>query len=101
VPRGAGPNFHSFRHTAASEAIAGGEAVEEVSWQLGHRNSNVTRTVYLQEVKSAERTARRRSKMEARYGSLLEAAERNSAKQSVTRNGAEVVSLSTVRDAGQ
>jgi hypothetical protein len=32
---------------------------------------SVTRTVYLQEVKSAERTARRRAKMEARCGSML------------------------------
>ena len=41
-----------------------------MSWQLGHKNSNVTRPVYMQEVKSAERRARRRAKMEARYGDL-------------------------------
>jgi integrase len=46
-PRGAVPSFHSFRHSAASEAIAGGETAEEVSWQLGHRNSVVTRSVYI------------------------------------------------------
>jgi integrase len=74
APRGAVPTFHSFRHSAASEAIAQGDSAEEVSWQLGHRNSNVTRTVYVQEIKSAERKARRRANMEARYGSLLEAA---------------------------
>ena len=84
VPRGAVPSFHSFRHTAASEAISAGEAVEEVSWQLGHRNSNVTRTVYLQEVKSAERTARRRARLEARYGSLLEPADRSTPQQPST-----------------
>ncbi|MGH2973877.1 MAG: tyrosine-type recombinase/integrase, partial [Solirubrobacterales bacterium] len=55
VPRGAVPNFHSFRHSAASEAIAQGDSAEEVSWQLGHRNSTVTRAVYVQEIKSAER----------------------------------------------
>jgi hypothetical protein len=70
VARGSVPNFHSFRHTAASEAIAAGESVEEVSWQLGHRNSNVTRAVYVQEVKSAERSARRRTKLGARYREL-------------------------------
>ncbi len=58
----------------ASEAVAAGESAEEISWQLGHKNSIITRAVYIQEVKSAERTARRRARMEARYGSVLEAA---------------------------
>lgn len=76
VPRGVVPSFHSFRHTAASEAIAAGESAEEVSWQLGHKTSLITRAVYVQEIKSAERTARRRARMEARYGNVLEAASR-------------------------
>lgn len=54
VQRGAIPCFHSFRHTAASWAIAEGEGAEEVSWQLGHKDSTVTRKIYVQEVKSAE-----------------------------------------------
>jgi hypothetical protein len=62
---GAVPTFHSFRHMAASHAIAAGESAEEVSWQLGHRNSIVTRAVYVHELKTAERTARRRKRMEA------------------------------------
>jgi integrase len=37
---GALPTFHSFRHTAASHAIAAGESAEEVSWQLGHRTAS-------------------------------------------------------------
>lgn len=74
VPRGAVPSFHSFRHTAASEAIAAGESAEEVSWQLGHKSSIVTRVVYVQEIKNAERTARRRARMEDRYGKILVAA---------------------------
>ncbi len=89
VPRGAVPSFHGFRHTAASVAIADGD-VEEVSWQLGHRSSVVTRAVYRHEVKDAERTARRRAKMEARYGSLLDA----EAPPSPAREEGEVVSLS-------
>jgi integrase len=76
VPSGVVPSFHGFRHTAASEAIAAGESAEEVSWQLGHKNSIVTRTVYVQEVKNAERTARRRARMEARYADVLKTAER-------------------------
>ncbi|MBS1675796.1 MAG: site-specific integrase [Actinobacteria bacterium] len=72
VPRGAVPCFHSFRHTCASWAIADGDGAEEVSWQLGHKDSIVTRKVYIAEVRSAERTARRRGRMEARYGDLFE-----------------------------
>jgi integrase len=53
VERGSVPNFHSFRHTAASEAIAAGDGAEEVSYQLGHKDSNVTRGIYVQEIKSA------------------------------------------------
>lgn len=71
VLRGALPTFHSFRHDAASRAIGAGESAEEVSWQLGHRSSVVTRAVYTQEIKSAERTARRRARMEAEYASVL------------------------------
>jgi integrase len=81
VPRGAVPNFHSFRHSAASEAIAQGDSAEEVSWQLGHRNSTVTRAVYVQEIKSAERKAHRRANMEARYGDLLETATKDESAQ--------------------
>jgi integrase len=71
VARGAIPCFHSFRHTAASWAIAEGEGAEEVSWQLGHKDSTVTRKIYVQEVKSAERSARRREQMEERYSRIV------------------------------
>lgn len=74
VERGSVPCFHGFRHTAASEAIAAGDGAEEVSWMLGHRNSNVTRSVYVQEIRSSERSARRRERLAARYGTLLHAA---------------------------
>lgn len=37
-----------------------------------HKSSVVTRAVYRHEVKCAERTARRRAKMEVRYGSPWE-----------------------------
>ena len=70
-PRGAVPSFHSFRQTAASEAIPTGVSAEEVAWQLGHRNSVVTRSVYIHEIKSAERTDRRRARVEKRYTDVL------------------------------
>lgn len=60
------------------EAIAQGDSAEEVSWQLGHKNSTVTRTVYVQEIASAERKARRRAKMQERYGDMLEGARQDS-----------------------
>jgi integrase len=62
---GALPSFHSFRHTAASHAIAAGESAEEVSWQLGRRDSVVTRAVYIHELKTGQRTAHRRQRMDA------------------------------------
>ena len=93
LPQGAVPNFHSFRHSAASEAIAQGDSAEEVSWQLGHRNSTVTRSVYVQEIKSAERKARRRANMEARYGSLLEAAGGSRTADDDAQTEAEVIDM--------
>jgi integrase len=71
IERGDVPSFHSFRHTAASEAIHAGDDAEEVSWLLGHKDSTVTRRVYVHEIKSVERSAKRRSKMEARMGGTL------------------------------
>lgn len=92
-PKGAAPSFHGFRHTAASEAIAAGDGAEEVSWQLGHKNSVVTRSIYVQEIKSAERTAKRRAKMDARYGSALEAIDSNGTQQTRVAKTAEVRTL--------
>jgi len=97
VPRGVVPSFHGFRHTAASEAIAAGESAEEVSWQLGHKSSLVTRAVYVQEVKSAERTARRRARMEARYGDILEAADGGGGRQASDRSIAEMLPITPQR----
>ena len=101
MPRGAVPNFHGFRHTAASEAIAAGDGAEEVSWQLGHRNSNVTRAIYVQEIKSAERRARPRARMEDRYGALISGSTTGSTEAQQTTaaakgDGAEVLPLRAV-----
>ena len=78
IPRDAAPNFHGFRHSAASLALANGESAEEVAWQLGHKNSLVTRAVYVQEIRTVERQARRRARMEAQYGDALGALEQPS-----------------------
>lgn len=60
VERGELPSFHSFRHNAASNVIAEGDGAEEAAWLLGHKDSTVTRRVYVEEIKSAERSSERR-----------------------------------------
>ena len=72
IPRNTAPNVHGFRHSAASLALANGESAEEVSWQLGHKNSAITRAVYVQEIRTVERQARRRARMEMEYGDVLD-----------------------------
>ena len=68
---------------------------------LGHRNSNVTRAVYLHEIKDAERKAKSRARMEARYGSALEALDRSSEQQTPGATGGEVVDMREVRRGAQ
>lgn len=101
IERGDVPSFHSFRHSAASEAFDAGDDAEEISWLLGHKDSTVTRRVYLHEIKSRERSIRRRSKLEARIGSTLSdlgsahgSAAPNRKRHSRTPQTAEVVELS-------
>ncbi len=101
VAHGAIPSFHSFRHTAASEAISAGESAEEVSWQLGHKSSVVTRAVYTQEIKSAERTAHRRAKMDARLGKIMESADRSREAAEASKGAGRVVNLVPADDARQ
>jgi integrase len=74
VPRGAVPSMHSFRHTVASRGLLAGESVDEIAFLLGHRDANVTRAVYVREVADARRRAMRRSRMDAEFGGLLQAA---------------------------
>ena len=99
--RGSVPIFHSFRHSAASQAIAAGESAEEISWQLGHKDSTVTRAVYVHEIKSQERRARRRARMEAQYGSVLEAADGSRAQQTGPGASGHVVDLQEIRHRAQ
>ena len=76
VPRGAVPSMHSFRHTVASRALLAGESVDEVAFLLGHRDGNVTRSVYVREIADSRRRAMRRSRMNAEFADVLEAAGR-------------------------
>jgi integrase len=96
VERGDLPSFHSFRHSAASNAIAAGDGVEETSWMLGHKDSTVTRRVYISEVRTVERSAKRRGRLEARMGGVLSAL--GEPKPSRRRKqSAEVISLDAKR----
>jgi integrase len=105
VPRNALPHIHSLRHTAASEAIAAGESVEEVSWMLGHRDSVVTKQVYTHELKTEERRRRRRALLEERYGAALEASleatDGSRRRQTPEAPMGEVLDLREVRDSRQ
>jgi integrase len=76
VPRGAVPSMHSFRHTVASRALLAAESVDEVAFLLGHRDGNVTRSVYVREIADSRRRAMRRSRMNAEFAGVLEAAGR-------------------------
>jgi integrase len=93
VPRGAVPSMHSYRHTYASRYLLAGESVDELAFMLGHRNANVTRSVYLHEMADARRKAARRSRVEAEYGSALEAARSDLP----TRKSATVTNLTPVQ----
>jgi hypothetical protein len=51
--------------------IADGDGAEEASWMLGHADSTVTRRVYIEQIATAERSSKRRAKLEARMGDTL------------------------------
>jgi integrase len=106
IPKGAVPSLHSFRHTYASDAISRGDGTEEVSWDLGHRDSTVTRRVYISEVRTAERSAKCRQRMEdrdaarlANLGSAAGSAGTNRKRHGRTPKVAQVVDLEARRDA--
>ena len=57
--------------------------------------------VYLHEIRDVERVAERRLRMEARYGSALEALDRSSGQQTPAATDAEVVDMRDVRRGAQ
>lgn len=69
---------------------------------LGHRDSVVTKQVYVHELQTEERRSRRRALLEARYGeALVEAAERSRSQQTPLAPAGELVDLLGVRDKAQ
>jgi integrase len=71
VPQGEIPPMHSFRHTVASRALLAGESVDEIAFFLGHRDANVTRSVYVRELADTRRRSMRRSRMVAEFSHIL------------------------------
>lgn len=98
-PQNTIPSFHGFRHSAASEAIADGESIEDVADQLGHKSTIVTETIYRHQIKTAERSAAKRAKLETRYGSRMAAAERSEGQKTAVPADGEVVDLAERRAA--
>jgi hypothetical protein len=67
-------HFVGLSHTRfASRALLAGESVDEVAFLLGHRDGNVTRAVYVQEVADARRRTMRRDRMTAEVAGALDA----------------------------
>jgi integrase len=60
----AAPTFHSLRHTHASELIADGWNIEDVSRRLGHSNVATTQRIYVHAFEAAERSDERRQRLE-------------------------------------
>jgi integrase len=88
------PTFHSLRHTHGSALIAAGWDLEEVSSRLGHRDTNVTAALYIHAYESSRRSQARAERLEAMYGSGLEAVNGSAQDQMAVTATAEVLLLS-------
>ena len=64
-----------------------------MSWQLGHKNSVVTRSIYVQELRTVERQARRRARMASQYDDALGALEEPATTRRPIKSNAEVRAL--------
>ncbi len=89
------PTFHSLRHSHGSALIAAGWDIEEVSSRLGHRDTSVTARIYVHAYESARRSSARADRLEAMYGSGLEAPEGIGPQQLADEPKAEVRPLRT------
>lgn len=61
------PTFHSLRHSHASQLIAAGWDIEEVSSRLGHTNVATTQRIYVHQFDAARRSDDRRRRLAALY----------------------------------
>lgn len=65
------PSLHSFRHSCATFMLYAGMSAEDVSRRLRHKDSTVTRSVYLHEINDAQRRAVERSVIERTMGDVF------------------------------
>jgi integrase len=66
---GRAPTFHELRHMHASAWIAAGGDMVELSSRLGHGDPSITARVYSHEFEATSRSAERRARLDAMYGS--------------------------------
>lgn len=85
--------MHELRHCFASLLIAQGEDVTFVGSQLGHANPSITLRVYAHLFEQARHADRARDRLEAAFGSVLEARSCSDGSRSVSGEGERVVSL--------
>jgi integrase len=85
--------MHSFRHTVASRALLAGESVDEVAFLLGHRDGNVTRSVYVREVADARRRTMRRDRIAAEFEGVLALPSHDSARTATSANALNIRQL--------
>lgn len=94
------PTFHDLRHTHASELIASGWDVAEVSERLGHRDITTTMRVYVHEFNAAGRSAGRRARLEAlRDGSGMAAPDSTAAHCALDLEAADLAQARAIRPA--
>lgn len=62
------PTFHALRHSHASALIAQGWDIAEVSARLGHSSVATTQRIYVHQFDAAGRSAERRNRLGALYG---------------------------------
>ena len=65
------PSLHSFRHSCATFMLYAGMSAEDVSRRLRHKDSTVTRSVYLHEINDAQPRAVERSVIERTMGDVF------------------------------
>jgi integrase len=90
------PVPHDLRHTHASRLIAAGWDVAEIAGRLGDTIEMVLK-VYAHEWDAARRRADQRDRLEALYGSAIEAQDVSSAQSSAMAAGGEIVDLQRKR----
>lgn len=89
------PTFHALRHSHASQLIAAGWDIEEISSRLGHSSVEITMRIYVHQFDAARRSDDRRNRLAKLYGmgAPVGASDGSGAQQTATGEDAEVLQL--------